>query len=157
MESMSIATDEKRRLMKILNKDPGEREEEDIDEIISLVEDNDFLKQFKDTNKLHNLCRYMTLLQLPVRHTVFEQGDPGDSFFIIYSGRVSVYVQENSSITGTQYMKLVAELNKGKSFGELALIYGAPRSATIITSEPCYFIVLDKNTYESVVKGLQLE
>lgn len=51
----------------------------------------------------------------------------------------------------------MAELNKGKSFGELALIYGEPRSATIVAIEPSDLIVLDKYTYDKIIKGLQLD
>lgn len=48
-------------------------------------------------------------------------------------------------------------MNKGKSFGELALIYAAPRSATIIAIEPSDLIVLDRYTYDKIIKGLQLD
>jgi len=51
----------------------------------------------------------------------------------------------------------VSELKKGDSFGELSLIYGAVRSATIVTSEPTELIVLDKITYDQIVKGVHVD
>jgi CRP-like cAMP-binding protein len=50
-------------------------------------------------------------------------------------------------------LKHVAELKTGDSFGELALIYGAARSATVITSEPTELIVLSKTIYDKVIRG----
>ena len=51
---------------------------------------------------------------------------------------------------------MVNELNQGKSFGELSLLRGDPRSATIIATEPSDLIVLDKVTFDRIVKGQQL-
>ncbi len=51
----------------------------------------------------------------------------------------------------------MAELKKGDSFGELSLIYGATRAATVVTSEPSDLIILNKSTYDKVVKGVQVE
>lgn len=144
---MNLVQDRKEKLRTVLMKRPQERTEDDIDDILTIVEDNEFLKQFKDSNKLRELWKYMMLVHFGARKTVFEQDEPGDWFYIIYSGRVCIYSCE----------KAVAELNKGKSFGELALIYGAPRSATVIAVEPSDLIVLDKYTYDRIIKGLQLD
>ncbi len=99
----------------------------------------------------------MRMKSYGVRQSVFEQGDEGDAFFIIFSGRVSVYVKVVSEITGNVNLKHVAELQKGDSFGELALIYGAKRAASIITSESTDLIVLDKPVYDREIKGLQVD
>ena len=53
--------------------------------------------------------------------TIIEQGDDGDNFYVIDSGEVDVYVNGN-------YMTTISD---GGSFGELALIYGTPRAATV--------------------------
>ncbi|XP_063719299.1 cAMP-dependent protein kinase type I-alpha regulatory subunit-like [Symsagittifera roscoffensis] len=52
---------------------------------------------------------------------VIVQGDEGDYFYIIHKGTVDVYVNNNK----------VGSIPEGGSFGELALIYGTPRAATI--------------------------
>jgi CRP-like cAMP-binding protein len=46
----------------------------------------------------------------------------------------------------------LAELTSGDSFGELALIQKAPRQATVVTVTPTEVIVLDKPTYDAVIK-----
>jgi len=45
----------------------------------------------------------------------------------------------------------LAELGQGNSFGELALKNEEPRAATIIATELCWLITLDKATYQEVV------
>lgn len=57
---------------------------------------------------------------------VIVQGDEGDYFYIIHKGVVDVYVNNNK----------VGSIPEGGSFGELALIYGTPRAATIRASAP---------------------
>ena len=52
---------------------------------------------------------------------VGRQGDEGDNFYIVEVGGVEV------EVGGTT----VAQLKEGDSFGELALIYGTPRAATV--------------------------
>ena len=53
--------------------------------------------------------------------TIISQGDEGDNFYIIDVGSVDIYVNGSKVVT----------LTEGASFGELALIYGTPRAATV--------------------------
>ena len=53
---------------------------------------------------------------------IIQQGDEGDNFYIIDQGNVDIYVNGNK----------VVNLSEGASFGELALIYGTPRAATVM-------------------------
>lgn len=52
---------------------------------------------------------------------IIQQGDEGDNFYIIDTGEVEVFVNGEKMLT----------IGEGGSFGELALIYGTPRAATI--------------------------
>ena len=52
---------------------------------------------------------------------IIQQGDEGDNFYIIDQGSVDIYVHGTKVVT----------LTEGASFGELALIYGTPRAATV--------------------------
>lgn len=65
----------------------------------------------------------MKLYSVDAHQIVFEQNQPGQKFFIIAEGTVEVLVNN----------KFVKELPKGESFGELALLHGSLRSATIRT------------------------
>jgi CRP-like cAMP-binding protein len=46
-------------------------------------------------------------------------------------------------------------MKSGDSFGELAIITDAPRSATITATEPSEFAILYKNDYERVIKKVE--
>lgn len=62
--------------------------------------------------------------------TVFWEGDSGDCMYLIRWGKVGVYVNY-----ATSRQKKLAELNSGDYFGEMGLIDGEPRSATVVALE----------------------
>ncbi|MCA1726272.1 MAG: Crp/Fnr family transcriptional regulator [Actinobacteria bacterium] len=70
---------------------------------------------------------------------LFHQGDPGDSLFVLVSGLVKVYV---TSERGDEMV--LATLRPPDSFGELALIDGDPRSASIRALEPTVALTLGR-------------
>lgn len=59
---------------------------------------------------------------------IIEQGDDGDNFYIIESGSVDVFIDGDSENSPA----LVNSYDSGDSFGELAIMYNAPRAATCI-------------------------
>lgn len=79
--------------------------------------------------------------------TVFHQGDPGDALFIVASGSVKVVLPSNESAEPA----IVAILGPGEFFGELALLDGAPHSATIVAVEPTETLVLHRETFLALV------
>ena len=56
---------------------------------------------------------------------VIQQGDDGDNFYVIESGTYEFFVTGDDGVT-----KRVGEYRDSGSFGELALMYNMPRSAT---------------------------
>ncbi len=79
--------------------------------------------------------------EVPVR-----QGDPGDSFYIIKSGSVNVVVEKSSGETA-----VVAALGPSNFFGEMSLLTGAVRTASIHVKEDAEFIVIDKDSFGSTL------
>jgi CRP-like cAMP-binding protein len=71
---------------------------------------------------------------------IFHQGDPGDSLFIIESGSVKVVLLSSEGAEDA----IIAILGPGMFFGELALLDGAPRSASAIAVEPSETLSLDR-------------
>ena len=68
------------------------------------------------------------------------EGEPGDSMMLIVSGTVSVSKSGTEIGAGTVSL---ATLGKGAYFGEMSLLTGAPRSATVTATEPVESFVLD--------------
>ena len=80
--------------------------------------------------------------------TVIKQGDDGDTLFLVEEGaykcaRVMAKGQEPT------YLKTY---HPGEAFGELALLYNAPRAATIYTETGGLLYSLDRNTFNHIVK-----
>ncbi|XP_014368937.2 cAMP-dependent protein kinase type I regulatory subunit [Papilio machaon] len=75
--------------------------------------------------------------------TVIRQGDEGDNFYIIDSGEVEVLVNG----------ELVTTIGEGGSFGELALIYGTPRAATVRARSRLKLWGLDRDSYRRILMG----
>ncbi|KAF4669349.1 hypothetical protein FOZ61_004383 [Perkinsus olseni] len=61
---------------------------------------------------------------------VIEQGDVGDAFYIVAEGELHVHVRRPGEDESSKGAK-VLELGPGSLFGELALLYNAPRAATV--------------------------
>ena len=79
--------------------------------------------------------------ELPVR-----QGDAGDSFYIIKKGSVDVIV-EKAPGEGV----VVATLGPGNFFGEMSLLTGAVRTASIRVKEDAEFVVIDRESFRSTL------
>ena len=79
--------------------------------------------------------------------TIVEQGKPGDSFFIVYKGRVKVLLKKNAS-----HAVELGELGPEQFFGEMSLLLDQPRSATIIAAEDTDCFVLLKSDFQILVR-----
>ncbi len=79
--------------------------------------------------------------------TVFHQGDPGDALFIVGSGSVKVVLPSNEG----NEPAIVAVLGPGEFFGELAILDGAPHSATIVAVEPTETLVLRREAFLDLI------
>uniref|UniRef100_A0AC11C2V5 Protein kinase cAMP-dependent type I regulatory subunit beta n=1 Tax=Ovis aries TaxID=9940 RepID=A0AC11C2V5_SHEEP len=86
----------------------------------------------------------------PVTHiageTVIQQGDEGDNFYVIDQGEVDVYVNG----------EWVTSISEGGSFGELALIYGTPRAATVKAKTDLKLWGIDRDSYRRILMGSTL-
>ncbi|CAL4075166.1 unnamed protein product, partial [Meganyctiphanes norvegica] len=74
---------------------------------------------------------------------IIQQGDEGDNFYIIDHGDVDVFVN------GEQ----VVSICDGGSFGELALIYGTPRQATVKAKTDTKLWGIDRDSYRRILMG----
>ena len=69
-----------------------------------------------------------------------REGDRGFSAFLIQSGRVKVYAGENKVELAT--------MGIGQIFGEMALVFDEPRTATVEALEDCNLIVITRDTLQ---------
>ncbi|KAL8695211.1 MAG: hypothetical protein Q9218_000249 [Villophora microphyllina] len=85
---------------------------------------------------------------------VITQGDAGDYFYVVEKGTFDIYINSTGTIEpGPQGMgNKVNSIGPGGSFGELALMYNAPRAATVISTEPNSTLwALDRITFRRIL------
>src|SRR6185369_8638791 len=77
---------------------------------------------------------------------IFHAGDPGDALFIIVTGEVKISVPSESGEEA-----ILTTLHEGDVFGELALLDGAPRSASASALVPTETVVLPRDRFRELV------
>ncbi|KAL2786713.1 cyclic nucleotide-binding-like protein [Aspergillus keveii] len=84
---------------------------------------------------------------------VIKQGDDGEYFHIVEKGSLDFYVKhEPSSRDDHSKGKKEGSASAGDYFGELALLYNAPRAATVVSAEPeCVLWALDGESFRRIV------
>ena len=83
-----------------------------------------------------------------VNDVVIQEGDQGDCLFVVGSGTLSCSKIFPNKVDPT----FLKAYQAGEAFGELALLYNAPRAATITANEDCVLWKLDRDTFNHIVK-----
>ena len=85
--------------------------------------------------------------RFPTGTVLFREGDRGEEMFILQSGKVKI----SKKIRGVE--KTLATLEKGEFFGEMAILNDKPRSASAETIEDCDMLVIDRKTFETLLRS----
>jgi CRP/FNR family cyclic AMP-dependent transcriptional regulator len=99
-----------------------------------------------DDDALQSIARSLRTRRFRRGEVIFHLGDPGDALFIVTSGAVKITLP---SETGDE--AILATLQPGDFFGELALLDGAPRSATAAALEPTETLVLPRHRFRELI------
>lgn len=84
---------------------------------------------------------------VPAGTVVFRENEPGTDMYIIQRGSVRVTKKVRN------IEKTLVVLGKGEFFGEMSILNDKPRSATIVSEEECDLLVIDRKTFEAMVRG----
>lgn len=79
---------------------------------------------------------------------VFKQGDPGDAFYVVFDGQVTLRAKAGW-LKGD---KVLARLVPSQYFGEMALVTGEPRMATAVCGEPSVLLRISAEDFKGVVE-----
>jgi CRP-like cAMP-binding protein/Zn-dependent protease len=99
---------------------------------------------------LSDLAGRVTLGRYPAGKPVFRQGDRPNALYVVRTG--SLQVIEEDLQTGKE--RVIRTLGRGDTFGELGLIDGAPRSATIRPVEDAQLFEVDESTFDRLLAGM---
>ena len=92
------------------------------------------------------LREHLQWVELAGGEVLMEQGQTGDSGYLMLSGRLRVYVRDEN---GAQ--RMVRELARGEVIGEMSLFTGEPRSATVVAVRDSVLVKLDKPRFDGLV------
>jgi small-conductance mechanosensitive channel/CRP-like cAMP-binding protein len=99
-----------------------------------------------DAEKVDKLARRLRQVMFGPGEVILRQGDPGDSLYVVRGGQVAVQI----GVLGAS--KEIATLGDGQFFGEMSLMTGESRAATVVakTDVECY--IVDKEVFGEIVQ-----
>ena len=92
--------------------------------------------------QLRMIATMVTRRSAPRSNTIMAGGDPTDSLYIVLSGRLKVMMSDSD---GKEV--ILSILGPGEYFGEMGLIDDEPRSASVVTLEPCELLSIAKRDF----------
>lgn len=90
-----------------------------------------------DEDELRRVAELSRIAEAPAGTVVTQMGEPGDSFFIVIDGTVAVRTPVGAG----------SELHPGDFFGEMSLLDGEPRSATIVATTDLRLLIVDRSHF----------
>lgn len=99
-----------------------------------------------DSASLERLATGLRTRRFRRNEVLFHQGDPGDALFIVTAGAVKILLPSEEGDEA-----ILATVRPGAFFGELALLDGAPRSATAVALEPTETLVLPRDRFRQLI------
>ncbi len=94
------------------------------------------------TRQLRAIARITTVRNLPPGEALTRAGEPGDEFFLIVDGSAKVDVSPRKQAT----------LGPGECFGEMSLLDGEPRSATVTAVTSVRLLVIDRRGFWQLLR-----
>jgi len=110
----------------------------------SVLQGTYFFQSLK-LNELDELIGHLRMVRVQKGYEIVKQGDPGDAFYLIAAGKVSVWMKKG-------FMKSkAADLGPDEFFGEMALLSNEPRNATVVAEEVTELFILQKYDFEKIL------
>ena len=99
------------------------------------------------TDECDAIVRRLKRRDFPPSHYVVREGAAGDSMFFITAGKCEV--RKKDVATGIEF--LLTELGPGACFGEMALLTGQPRTASVVSTEPTTVGILKNDDFRALL------
>ncbi len=98
---------------------------------------------------LEDISRFVDIVEekdFPADFTIFKEGEPGDVMYIIVSGEV--LIQKELSDGAEMRIKL----GVNDCFGEMAILDGLPRSATVTVTKEGTFLSISRQEFRNILR-----
>ena len=120
-----------------------DKSDEARERILAILTTNKFFSKL-DSEQREMMANAMGPVEKADGETIIQQGDAGDNFYILDEGVADVWVSKNG---GEPEKVFTYEEGSGAAFGELALLYNAPRAATVKANGAVKLWALDQDTF----------
>lgn len=118
----------------------------DIKEKVSRLAETGVFRSVPE-EQLTEIASVLREKRVPAHTHLTRKGEPGDSFYIVHSGKLRVYLRGEDGVeTNLNW------LGPGDNFGEMALLTDEPRSTNIETLEESHLFVLTKEEFDGVLR-----
>ncbi len=97
------------------------------------------------SDELLAVIRGLSLLTFEAGEIIVSENEPGDSLFVVASGSVRIYARDRSG-----HNNQVRLLEQGEFFGEISLLSGKPRTASVTAAVPTELLELDRPTLDTI-------
>ena len=100
--------------------------------------------------ELERLAHVAETRRYAPEEAIVHKGDKSSDLFIVHSGSVKVMVPGKTP-KGQDTLDEIARLEQGKFFGEMALMTGEPRNASVLAAEECELIAIDRDAIKATL------
>ena len=97
--------------------------------------------------ELRAVIRGLRLLTFEPGDIILSEGEPGETVFVLATGAVKAFVRNPEG-----RLRLVREMGEGSFFGEISILSGAPRTATVTAATHCDVLELDRATLDEIAE-----
>lgn len=117
-----------------------------LDAAIGLLTTTPLFKDL-DAAERGDVARIIEMQRLQDAEHVFREGDDGDAWYVIFKGEAKVVKRMRAGATPTE----IAVLGPGACFGEMAILDGLTRSASVVANGPLTIFRLRRERFESLL------
>lgn len=116
-----------------------------VDELIAFLQANRLVHGLAPA-EIAELIYIAQVVRVQPHETIVRRGETGDAWYLLYEGRLSVYLEDNK----------LAELKPGECFGELSILDGEPRSASVVSEEAGILIRIPQEGFAQLLEANSL-
>jgi len=119
-----------------------ERKRQDTAETIQLLSTCDLLRHLPPED-IGQILPCVRNRRLAAGEVLFHAGEPGDALYIVADGSIDILEDGNA--------RVLAELGPGQAVGEMALLSGGVRTATVRAKEDAELLAIDKEDFDELI------
>jgi zinc transporter ZupT len=125
-----------------------DRKKHELHELIRLLAKCDLLRHVPP-EEIEEILRCVRPRHLAAGEILFRAGEPGEALYVIVRGRVEVLAETEPGEPGTAHS--FAELGEAQAFGEMALLSGGTRTATVRALAETELLEIAKEDFDRLI------